>query len=88
MDYRIEYKPKNKIANPCEFLVEEKVTQLRENARHKTISLLSREHRCLKKNKIVTTYNDCDECDFYKNYAEIIEQQAKRIEELEQMLNK
>ena len=37
MKYNIDYKPKNKIVNPCEFLTEEKVTQYRENSRHKCI---------------------------------------------------
>lgn len=86
MKYNIDYKPKNKIVNPCEFLTEEKVTQYMENSRNKKTSLMYREHKCLKKNKIVTVNNDCVDCDFYKNYIEIIEQQAKRIEELEQKL--
>ena len=86
MKYNIDYKPKNKIVNPCEFLTEEKVTQYMENSRNKKTSLMYREHKCLKKNKIVTVNNDCVDCDFYKNYVEIIEQQAKRIEELEQKL--
>lgn len=86
MKYNIDYKPKNKIVNPCEFLTEEKVTQYRENSRHKKTSLMYREHKCLKRNKVVTVNNDCIDCEFYKNYIEIIEQQAKRIEELEQLL--
>lgn len=86
MKYNIDYKPKNKIVNPCEFLTEEKVTQYRENSRHKKTSLMHREHKCLKRNKVVTVNNDCIDCEFYKNYIEIIEQQAKRIEELEQLL--
>ena len=86
MKYNIDYKPKNKIINPCEFLAEEKVIQFRENARNKKTSLMHREHKCLKRNKVVTVNNDCIDCEFYKNYIEIIEQQAKRIEELEQLL--
>ena len=86
MKYNIDYKPKNRIINPCEFLTEEKITQYMENSRNKKTSLMYREHKCLKKNKIVTVNNDCVDCDFYKNYIEIIEQQAKRIEELEQKL--
>lgn len=86
MKYNIDYKPKNKIINPCEFLTEEKVIQFRENSRNKKMSLMQREHKCLKKNKIITVNNDCIDCEFYKNYAEIIEQQANRIEELEQLL--
>ena len=86
MKYNIDYKPKNKIVNPCEFLTEEKVTQYMENSRNKKTSLMYREHKCLKKNKIVTVNHDCVDCDFYKNYIEIIEQQAKRIKELEQKL--
>lgn len=86
MRYNIDYKPKNKIVNPCEFLTEEKVTQYRENSRHKKTSLMHREHKCLKRNKVVTVNNDCIDCEFYKNYIEIIEQQAKRIEELKQLL--
>ena len=50
------------------------------------MSLMQREHKCLKKNKIITVNNDCIDCEFYKNYAEVIEQQAKKIEELEQLL--
>ena len=86
MKYNIDYKPENKIVNPCEFLTEEKITQYRENSRHKKTSLMHREHKCLKKNKIITVNHDCVDCDFYKNYIEVIEQQAKRIEELEQLL--
>lgn len=86
MKYNIDYKPKNKIINPCEFLTEEKVIQFRENSRNKKMSLMQREHKCLKKNKIITVNNDCIDCEFYKNYAEVIEQQANRIEELEQLL--
>lgn len=86
MNYNIDYKPQNRIINPCEFLTEEKVTQYRENARQKKVSLMYREHRCLKKDKIIAINYDCVDCDFYKNYIEIIEQQAKRIEELEQKL--
>lgn len=84
MNYQIKYKPNNRIANPCEFLIEEKVTQYRENSRHKKTSLMYREHRCLKKDKIISVNYDCVNCDFYKNYLEIIEQQATRIKELEQ----
>lgn len=83
MDYNIDYKPKNKITNFCEFLTEEKLTQYNENARGKIVSMLSREHRCLKTGKIISVYNDCDECDYYANYPEIIQQQAERIAELE-----
>ena len=86
MKYNIDYKQKNKIINPCEFLTEEKVIQFRENSRNKKMSLMQREHKCLKKNKIITVNNDCIDCEFYKNYAEVIEQQAKKIEELEQLL--
>lgn len=86
MKYNIDYKPKNKIINPCEFLTEEKVIQFRENSRNKKMSLMQREHRCLKKNKIIAVNNDCIDCEFYKNYIEIIEQQANKIEELEQLL--
>lgn len=86
MNYNIDYKPTNKITKPCEFLTEEKVMECRENSRNKMTSLMYREHKCLKKNKIITVNNDCVDCDFYKNYIEIIEQQAKRIEELEQKL--
>lgn len=86
MKYNIDYKPKNKITNPCEFLTEEKVIQYRENSRNKRMSLMQREHKCLKKNKIITVSNDCIDCEFYKNYIEVIEQQAKRIEELEHLL--
>lgn len=88
MDYGIDYKPKNKIVCPCEFLTEEKITQYRENARGKTVSLLSREHKCLRTNKNITVNNDCVDCDFYRNYVEIIEQQANRIAELEELLSK
>ena len=86
MKYNIDYKPKNKIINPCEFLTEEKVIQFRENSRNKKMSLMQREHKCLKKNKIITVNNDCIDCEFYKNYDEVIEQQAKKIEEWEQLL--
>lgn len=86
MKCNIDYKPKNKITNPCEFLTEEKVIQYRENSRNKRTSLMQREHKCLKRNKVVTVNNDCIDCEFYKNYVEIIEQQAKRIEELKQLL--
>ena len=88
MKYNIDYKPKNKIINPCEFLTEEKTIQFRENSRNKKMSLMQREHKCLKKNKIITVNNDCIDCEFYKNYnyIEVIEQQANRIEELEQLL--
>ena len=86
MYYGINYRPKNKITQPCEFLIEEKVTQYRENARHKKTSLMYKEHRCLKKNKIITVNHDCVNCDFYRNYIEIIEQQAQKIKELEQRL--
>ena len=86
MKYNIDYKPKNKIINPCEFLTEEKIIQFRENSRNKKMSLMQREHKCLKKDKIITVNNDCIDCEFYKNYAEVIEQQAKRIEELERLL--
>lgn len=86
MKYNIDYKPANKITNPCEFLIEEKVTQYRENSRQKKISLMYREHRCLKKNKPITVNYDCENCNFYTNYIEIIEQQAKKIEQLEKLL--
>lgn len=83
MDYGINYKPKNKIVNFCEFLVEEKITQQNKNSRGKMITMLSREHRCLKTGKIISVYNNCDECDYYAYYPEVIEQQAERIAELE-----
>ena len=83
MDYGIDYKPKNKIVNFCEFLVEEKITQQNENSRGKMVAMLSREHRCLRTGKIISVYNNCDECDYYAYYPEIIEQQAERIAELE-----
>lgn len=86
MNYNIDYKPKNRIANPCEFLTEEKVIQYRENSRHKMTSLMYREHRCLKKDKIIAINHDCVNCDFYRNYVEIIEQQAQKIEELERKI--
>lgn len=84
--YNIDYKPTNKIIKPCEFLVKEKVTQYRENSRDKIVTLMYYEHKCLKSNKIVTIYNDCAECDFYKNYIEIIDQQAEKIKALEQQI--
>lgn len=83
MDYGIDYKPKNKIVNFCEFLVEEKITQQNENSRGKMITMLSREHRCLKTGKVISVYNNCDECNYYAYYPEVIEQQAERIAELE-----
>lgn len=83
MDYGIDYKPKNKIVNFCEFLVEEKITQQNENSRGKMITMLSREHRCLKTGKIISVYNNCNECNYYAYYPEVIEQQAERIAELE-----
>lgn len=83
MDYGIDYKPKNKIVNFCEFLVEEKITQQNENSRGKIITMLSREHRCLKTGKIISVYNNCNECNYYAYYPEVIEQQAEKIAELE-----
>lgn len=87
MDYGIDYKPKNKIVNFCEFLVEEKITQQNENSRGKMVAMLSREHRCLKTGKIISVYNNCDECDYYAYYPEIIEQQAEKIAKLEEYIN-
>ena len=53
-----------------------------QNSRGKTVSTLLREHRCLKTGKIISIYNNCDECDYYVYYPEVIEQQAERISEL------
>ena len=87
MEYNIDYKPENKITNFCEFLTEEKITQFYEGARGKKVTMLSREHRCLKTGKLISIYNDCDECDYYAYYPEIIKQQAKKIAELEEYIN-
>lgn len=87
MKYNIDYKPENKLMKPCEFLTEEKVTQIRENSREKKVFLVSREHKCLKTGKIISVYNNCDECDYYVYYPEIIEQQAEKIAKLEEYIN-
>lgn len=87
MDYKIDYKPKNKITNFCEFLIEEKTMEQNQNSRGKMVSTLLREHRCLKTGKIISVYNNCDECDYYVYYPEVIEQQAERISELEAYIN-
>lgn len=87
MNYGIDYKPKNKITNFCEFLIEEKITHQNENSRGKMIATLSREHRCLKTGKIVSIYNNCDECDYYIYYPEVIKQQAEKIAKLEEYIN-
>lgn len=83
MDYKIDYKPKNKITNFCEFLVEEKTMEQNKNVRGRMVSTLLREYRCLKTGRMISIYNNCDECENYIYYPEIIEQQAKRISELE-----
>ena len=87
MDYKIDYKPKNKITNFCEFLIEEKTMEQNQNSRGKMVSTLLREHICLRTGKIISVYNNCDECDYYVYYPEIIEQQAERISELEAYIN-
>ena len=78
-----EYRDNDFYINFCEFLTEDKMTQYNENSRGKMVAMLSREHRCLRTGKIISVYNNCDECEYYVNYPEVIEQQAEKIAELE-----
>lgn len=87
MNYGIDYKPKNKITNFCEFLIEDKTTQYNENSRGKMVAMLFREYRCLRTGKIISVYNNCDECEYYVNYPEVIKQQAEKIAKLEEYIN-
>lgn len=80
MDRRISSKSENRLVHRCKFLSERIITQHNSDFDK---SVFYFEHKCLKKNKIITINHDCMHCNFYKNnHIDIKEEEIGKISEL------